>query len=121
MGRPKGSKNKKTLAKLAKTKPYKKDTKYASKLAIRASDNENECVQLRLSILENTVRSLVASSNSELRTWLEKKLETLDAHLCKLFVNVDSIEKTLSPLMFIESTSKGSAHEKENENCEEAC
>lgn len=122
MGRPKGSKNKKTLAKLAKAKPYKKDTNYASKIAARASDNESQCVQHRLNILENQVLQLTNASRNETMVCLKNKLETLDGYLCTLLTKIDLIEKTLSPLMFVERTNVGLSNENEKESCsEEAC
>lgn len=117
MGRPKGSKNKKTLAKLAKAKTHKKSANYASKVSDCAISNEIDCIHLRLTILETTVRSLEASSKDELKVWMENRVETLLKSMCNMTLKIDSIEKTLSPLMFVEHVDKGLVHEKESESC----
>lgn len=116
MGRRKGSKNKKTLLKLARMKaPVKrKQSAYAAATAVSYTDD----LSFRVSTLEAQMQSLLAVARKVIDP-SEKTLQTISDSLCSLFAKVDSIEKVLSPLMFVEHIDKVSSNEKESESSSE--
>ena len=92
----------------------RKQSAYAAATAVSYTDD----LSFRVSTLEAQMQSLLAVARKVIDP-SEKTLQTISDSLCSLFAKVDSIEKVLSPLMFVEHIDKVSSNEKESESSSE--